>query len=75
MKYGNHANSCNGPGDCSCGVDYREFAARAVDSVIESNKEKDKLYSNPTLLRKKAAELIKEAKALEKMSRQKETDV
>lgn len=65
MKYGGHQNSCNGPGDCSCGEDYREFVARAVDRGIEANKEEEKLYSDPTLLRKKAAELIRVAKKLE----------
>lgn len=34
MKYGGHQNYCNGPGDCSCGEDYREFASSCVDTVI-----------------------------------------
>ena len=34
MKFGNHQNSCNGPGDCNCGQDYREMASRAVDRYI-----------------------------------------
>lgn len=70
MKYGGHQNYCNGPGDCSCGEDYRQFAARAVDREIEASEEKEKVYSSPVLLRKKAAELIEAARLLEKKSKE-----
>ncbi len=66
MKYGGHENSCNGPGDCNCGQDYREFASRAVDREIETSKKENKLHSDPILLRKKAAKLIAEAEELER---------
>lgn len=39
MKYGSHENSCNGPGDCSCGQDYREYARRSIDRVREQKEE------------------------------------
>lgn len=69
MKYGAHQNYCNGPGDCSCGQDYREFADRAVEREIEESKRVDKLYSSSISLRKEAAELIKAAKVLERESK------
>ncbi len=35
MKFGNHENYCNGPGDCSCGEDRRSFASVAIKHYIE----------------------------------------
>lgn len=41
MKYGSHENYCNGPGDCSCGQDYREFASQSIDRASEYSDELD----------------------------------
>lgn len=65
MKFGAHENYCNGPGDCNCGQDYREFAASSIIWEREGNKEWNKLHSSSNLLRKEAAKLTREAKALE----------
>ena len=66
MKFGAHQNWCNGPGDCSCGEDYRVLARETIKREREADEEEDRLYSNPKALRKKAAELIKAAEELEK---------
>ena len=39
MKYGNHQNYCNGPGDCSCGEDSRQAGRSAITARIELSEE------------------------------------
>jgi len=41
MKYGNHENWCNGPGDCSCGQDNREFATSSIKRASEYSDQLD----------------------------------
>lgn len=65
MKYGNHQNYCNGPGDCSCGEDYQEHARSTIRQRNEDVRRENEQWVDPILLRKKAAEFIKRAEQLE----------